>query len=97
MNIASQQEISIGQLVGKIDQINPSARIVSEDIRIRPEKSEVERLLGSNEKIRRLTGWQPAYTLKQGIRETIEWFRNKKIYGAINGMSIMYSEMKDQR
>jgi nucleoside-diphosphate-sugar epimerase len=38
----------------------------------------VERLLGSNEKIRRLTGWQPAYTLKQGIRETIEWSRDEE-------------------
>jgi NAD dependent epimerase/dehydratase len=85
INIASQQEISIGQLAREIiDQINPTAilkgtsRIVSEDIRIRPKNSEVERLLGSNEKIRRLTGWQPAYTLKQGIRETIEWFRNEE-------------------
>ncbi|MDO8723608.1 MAG: hypothetical protein Q7J31_15480 [Syntrophales bacterium] len=47
-------------------------RFVPEDIRLRPEKSEVERLLGSNEKIRSLTGWQPGYTLQQGIRETIE-------------------------
>jgi NAD dependent epimerase/dehydratase len=78
INIASQQEISIGQLAREIiDQINPTARIVSEDIRVRPEKSEVERLLGSNEKIRRLTGWQPAYTLQQGIRETVEWFRDE--------------------
>jgi len=77
INIASQEEVSIEQLAREIiDQINPTARIVSEDIRIRPEKSEVERLLGSNEKIRRLTGWQPEYTLKQGIRETIEWFRD---------------------
>ena len=43
---------------------------------MQPEKSEVERLLGSNEKIRRLTGWQPEYTLKQGIRATIEWFKD---------------------
>jgi NAD dependent epimerase/dehydratase len=78
INIASQQEISIGQLACEIiDQINPTARIVSENSRIRPEKSEVERLLGSNEKIRNLTGWQPEYTLKQGIRETIEWFRDE--------------------
>jgi NAD dependent epimerase/dehydratase len=78
INIAAQQEISIGQLAREIiDQINPAARIVSEDIRMRPEKSEVERLLGSNEKIRRLTGWQPQHTLKQGIRETIEWFRDR--------------------
>jgi len=79
LNIASQQEISIGQLASEIiDQINPTARIVSEDVRIRPEKSEVERLLGSNEKIRRLTGWQPEYTLKQGIRETIAWFSDEE-------------------
>jgi NAD dependent epimerase/dehydratase len=77
INIASQQEISIKQLAREIiNQINPKAMITSEDIRIRPKKSEVERLLGSNEKIRRLTGWQPEYTLKQGIRETIEWYRN---------------------
>ncbi len=76
INIASQQEVSIGQLAHMIiDEINPTARIVTEEIRVRPEKSEVERLLGSNEKIRRLTGWQPKYTLKQGIRETIEWFK----------------------
>jgi NAD dependent epimerase/dehydratase len=79
INIASQQEISVGLLAREIiDQINPEARIVSEDIRLRPEKSEVERLLGSNEKICRLTGWKPEYTLKQGIRETIEWFRDKE-------------------
>jgi len=78
INISSQQEISIGHLAKEIiDQINPTARIVSEDIRVRPAKSEVERLLGSNEKIRRLTGWQPEYTLQQGIRETIEWFRDE--------------------
>lgn len=78
INIASQQEISIGELAREIiDQINPAARIVSEDIRMRPEKSEVERLLGSNEKIQKLTGWKPKYSLKQGIRETIEWFRDE--------------------
>lgn len=78
VNIASQQEISIAQLAREIiDQINPTARVVSEDSRIRPEKSEVERLLGSNEKICRLTGWQPEYTLKQGIQETIAWFRDE--------------------
>jgi NAD dependent epimerase/dehydratase len=76
INIASQEEISIGQIAHEIiDQINPTATIVSDDIRIRPEKSEVERLLGSNEKIRRITGWQPEYTLQQGIRETIAWFK----------------------
>jgi NAD dependent epimerase/dehydratase len=79
INIASQQEISIGQFAREIiNQINPAAQIVSDDARVRPEKSEVERLLGSNEKIRRLTGWQPGYSLKRGIRETIEWFRDEE-------------------
>jgi len=77
INIASQQEISVGELAQvMIDEINPSARIISDDIRLRPEKSEVERLLGSNEKILRLTGWHPKINLKQGIRETIAWFKN---------------------
>lgn len=76
INIASQQEISIGDLAQElIDQINPKAVIVSDDVRRRPEKSEVERLLGSNEKILRLTDWKPLYDFKSGIKETIEWFR----------------------
>lgn len=77
INIASQQEISIGRIAREIiDQIDPAAVIECEDMRIRPEKSEVERLLGSNEKIRSLTGWEPAYDLKEGLRETIAWFKN---------------------
>lgn len=75
INIATQQEISIQDLAQKlIQEINPAAKIVSEDQRLRPEKSEVERLLGSNEKIRKLAGWKPAYTLDEGLKETIEWF-----------------------
>ncbi|HOQ43460.1 MAG TPA: NAD-dependent 4,6-dehydratase LegB [Smithellaceae bacterium] len=78
VNIASQKEISIGHLATEIiTQINPNATIVSDSIRIRPEKSEVERLLGSNELIHKLTGWKAAYSLKAGIRETIAWFRNE--------------------
>jgi NAD dependent epimerase/dehydratase len=78
INIASQQEISIGDLARKlIEQINPSATIVSEDERLRPEKSEVERLLGSNEKLNKLTGWKPKYSLDEGLKETIQWFSDK--------------------
>ncbi|HPL54732.1 MAG TPA: NAD-dependent 4,6-dehydratase LegB [Bacillota bacterium] len=77
INIASQQEISIGQLADElIRQINPNARVVCDEKRLRPEKSEVERLLGSNEKIKRLTDWRPGFTLEQGLAETIEFFRN---------------------
>lgn len=76
INIATQQEISIGELAQEIiNQINPNAKIVCEEQRLRPKKSEVNRLLGSNEKIKRLTNWRPQYTFEQGIQETIEWMR----------------------
>ncbi len=77
INIATGQEISIGELAEElIAQINPKARIVCDDQRLRPEKSEVNRLLGSNEKITRLTDWKPGYTFKQGIAETIDFLKN---------------------
>lgn len=76
INIASQQEISIGQLAQiLIDQINPNARIICEEQRLRPEKSEVNRLLGSNKKIKELTSWKPKYSLKEGLAETITFLR----------------------
>jgi len=76
-NIATQSEISIGELAQElIDQINPNARIVSDVQRVRPEKSEVFRLYGSNKKIMEFTGWKPSFTLAEGLSETINWFRN---------------------
>lgn len=86
INIATQQEISIKDLAQSlIDAINPRAKIVSDDVRLRPEKSEVERLLGSSEKIRSMTNWKPEYTLQEGLKKTIEWFtiaENLKNYKA---------------
>ena len=77
INIATQNEISIGQLAEElIRQIKPNAKIVCDEKRLRPEKSEVNRLLGSNEKIKNITGWEPKYTFEQGLAETIEFFRN---------------------
>ena len=76
INIATQREISIGALARElIRQINPKAELISDENRLRPRNSEVERLLGSNEKIRSLTNWLPMYSLEQGLKETIEWFR----------------------
>lgn len=77
VNIATQHEISIGQLAEElIKQINPKAKIICDEQRLRPEKSEVNRLLGSNEKIKRLTNWEPRYTFEQGLAETIDFFKN---------------------
>ncbi len=76
INIATGNEISMGTLAQMmIDQINPNARIVEDQMRLRPAKSEVERLLGSNEKIKALTSWTNAYTLEMGIAETVAWLK----------------------
>jgi NAD dependent epimerase/dehydratase len=79
INIATQSEISIGDLTKMlIDKINKNATIISDKERIRPENSEVNRLFGSNEKLRRLTAWSPKYTLENGLNETILWFRKRE-------------------
>lgn len=76
INIATQREISIGALAEElIRQINPAAKIICDEERLRPEKSEVNRLLGCNEKIKRMTGWAPQYTLEEGLGETIAFLR----------------------
>jgi len=77
INIATQREISIGELANElIRQINPKAKIVCDEERVRPEKSEVNRLLGSNEKIKSLTKWKPQYSFEEGLAETIEFLSN---------------------
>ncbi|VVB88543.1 L-arabinose 1-dehydrogenase (NAD(P)(+)) [uncultured archaeon] len=79
INIGSGQEISIGDLARIITELtNPDAKIVSEDNRKRPDKSEVERLLCNNSLMRELTGWRPQVPLKEGLIKTIEWFKNKE-------------------
>ena len=77
LNIATEKEVSIGDLANElIRQINPNAHIVCEEQRLRPEKSEVNRLLGTAKLLNSLTGWKPNYTFEQGITETIEWMRH---------------------
>ncbi len=79
VNIATQSEISIGDLAQQlIKSINPSAKIITDSIRLRPEKSEVFRLFGSNEKLKSYTNWNQNYTLAKGLKETIEWFSKKE-------------------
>jgi NAD dependent epimerase/dehydratase len=84
VNIATQLEISIQDLALKlIASLSPDAKIISDDVRLRPEKSEVERLLGSADKIKSLTSWTPKFSLDEGLKETISWFKddnNRKNY-----------------
>lgn len=75
INIATQEEISIGQLAEElIRQINPNAKICCDKERLRPNKSEVNRLLGCNKKIMQLTDWRPQYSLEEGLKNTIDFF-----------------------
>ena len=77
INIATGVEISITELAKNIiKQINPNVETVCENQRVRPDKSEVQRLLGSNKKILSLTNWEPKYNLDAGLKETIEWLNN---------------------
>jgi len=79
VNIATQSEISVGDLAQQlINQINPSAKIITDTIRLRPEKSEVFRLFGSNEKLKSYTDWNQKYSLEKGLMETIDWFSKKE-------------------
>ncbi|HBT50419.1 MAG TPA: NAD-dependent dehydratase [Caldanaerobacter subterraneus] len=73
-NIGSGKEISIGDLVRLISRLmGVEVEIVQEEQRFRPEKSEVERLVCDNKKIREFTGWEPRYSLEEGLKETIQW------------------------
>lgn len=77
INIATQNEISIGEIAQiLINKINPDAKIICDEDRLRPTKSEVNRLLGSNEKIKQLTNWKAKYSLEQGLYETIEFLKD---------------------
>lgn len=75
-NIGMNEEISIGDLVALIgDIIGTTVEVVSEERRVRPERSEVERLRCDNGKILAATAWRPRYDLREGLIKTIEWLR----------------------
>lgn len=88
INLGSNFEISIEKVVEAIaDSLDVRVSIVSESIRVRPPKSEVDRLFASNKKAAKLLDWVPRYSgmdgFKEGLSETIDWFRlseNRKYY-----------------
>lgn len=90
INIGSNYEISIGDTIRLIaDLMNVEVEIETDPTRIRPDKSEVERLLADNTKARMVTGWQPRFHgpegLRRGLKTTIAWFQepqNLKAYKA---------------
>ena len=79
INLGSNYEISVGdtaRLIGEIMGVDLA--IETDEQRIRPEKSEVERLWACNAKAKRLLGWEPRYGqregFKRGLEETVRWF-----------------------
>ena len=79
INAASQFEISIGDTAALIAEVmNADVEIVTDEQRLRPEASEVNRLFGDNTRLRELTGWQPAFGgregFRRGLQRTVEWF-----------------------
>jgi NAD dependent epimerase/dehydratase len=82
VNIGSGQEISIADLANLIISLmNSEVILISDDVRKRPEKSEVERLLCDNSMIRKLTDWEPEIQLREGLIRTIEWFTSGEHVG----------------
>jgi len=76
VNIGSGREISIAETVKMIAQLMQTEVEIERDVeRLRPESSEVERLLSDNRLIHRLSGFTPRYTLEEGLAETIAWLR----------------------
>lgn len=76
INIATGVEHTIGDVANAlIAELNPDARVVTDEKRLRPDASEVFRLIGDNTKITSLTAWRPAHNLQAGLRDTIDWFK----------------------
>jgi len=75
VNIGSNFEISVGDTLNMIKELMGSdVKFLTDEQRLRPEKSEVFRLWCDNTKIRELTGFVPAYDIRTGLKETIDWF-----------------------
>lgn len=75
VNIATGTEVSMQETLDTIARLmNADVRWERDEARMRPAGSEVFRLCGDNSKIKELTGWQPEYSLEEGLRITIDWF-----------------------
>ncbi len=87
INVGSNFEISIGDTVQLIAEVmGVEIEIETEQARLRPEKSEVDRLWADNSKAKNLTGWEPVYGgregFKRGLAETVAWFTNPENLGS---------------
>ena len=78
VNICSNNEISMRDTLNLIARLmNSDVKFIEDQVRIRPKNSEVFRLWGDNAKIKSLTGYEPSYSLEEGLKETINWLLDK--------------------
>ena len=76
VNIGMREEISVQNLVHLIAKLlNTEVEIISDEQRIRPGQSEVERLFCDNTKLCKASAWKPQYDLEKGLLETIQWLK----------------------
>ena len=76
INLGTGREVSVGDLAAAIIRlVGRDIPIVFDANRVRPNASEVERLLADAQKAKRLVGWEPRHTLDEGLRSTIDWIR----------------------
>jgi len=76
VNIATGEEFTVGDLANfLVQEINPKARLIVKDERLRPENSEVFRLIGDASKIKSITDWKPQHNFYEGLAETVDWFK----------------------
>lgn len=76
LNLGSGREISVGDLAALIAQmVGRPIKIESEDQRLRPQGSEVERLLADSSLAQKLLGWRPRVSLEEGLEHTIAWIK----------------------
>ena len=83
INLGTGYDFSIGNTLNSIQKIlKKNVNVITQKERIRPEKSEVDRLLSSNKKARKILKWKPKYIgstgFKKGLEKTIEWFNDKE-------------------
>ena len=77
VNLGTGKEISIGELVDVIKElVGRDVEIVTDDQRVRPEGSEVMRLIADNRKAKELMGWEPEVSIREGLQNTIDWISN---------------------
>lgn len=78
INISTNTEISMNDTLKLIAKLMQSdVKWIQDPERIRPQNSEVFRLWGDNTKIKKLTGWSPSFSIEDGLKETIDWFKDK--------------------